>query len=91
MSEPAQQPDGLDVVIDRAVAATEAGRKEAIEAWSRGCDLYASYFAALAKSRGPAEVLAAYADFLTGGVDAMAKTAASLPRLGEAAGKRLAA
>jgi hypothetical protein len=50
-------------------------RDEALESWSRGCDLYARYFAALAKARDPEAVMAAHAELMKQSMEAFADRA----------------
>jgi hypothetical protein len=85
MSEAATQPNGPDALIKGLVAATRGGQDEAIQAWSRGCELYARYFATLAKAKGPEGLFAANADFMTGAMETFAKSAAAAQRLNAAA------
>lgn len=77
MSEAAIQPNGADALIKGLVAATRGSQDEAIQAWSRGCELYARYFSTLAKAKGPEGLFAANADFVTGAMEAFAKSAAA--------------
>lgn len=56
------------------------GQDTIIKAWSQNCDLYSRYFAALSKAQGPEEFLAANAQLMLSGMDAVTR-AASLPRV----------
>jgi len=73
--------NGVDTFMNTLVEASRGGQDQAMEAWGRGCDLYARYFAALAKAQGPEGLLAANADFVTGGMEAFARSASAVQRL----------
>ena len=57
--------------IETMVDAIRTNRDGALQTWSRTCDLYARYFSALAKAQGPEGVLAANADFMSGGLEVL--------------------
>lgn len=81
MPEAATQPSSVNTILSSFAAATRGGQDEAVRAWRRGYELYADYFASLAKAKGPSDLLAANADLMTGTVEAFAKTATSVPQL----------
>jgi len=85
MPKAESQPNGVDAMMSGLVAATRGSQDEAAQAWARGCELYAGYFAALAKAKGPEGLLAANADLLTGTMEAFARSAAAARRLNGAA------
>lgn len=74
-------PNGVDTFMNSLVEASRGSQAQAVEAWARGCDLYARYFAALAEARGPEGLLAANADFVAGGMEAFARSASAVQRL----------
>lgn len=82
MTKTSSQPESADTLVSSLVAATQGGREEALQAWARGCDVYARYFAALSRADGPAAILAAQTGLLTDSVDVLTKNAAALQRLG---------
>jgi len=75
------EADGIDSMMADLVEVARQSRDEAIEAWARGCDVYARYFAALAKSHDAEGVLSANAELMTAGMEALAKGAATVQRL----------
>ncbi len=81
MTKTSSQPDGTDAMMSSLIAATKGGREEALQAWTRGCDVYSRYFAALSRADGPEAVFAAQAGLLTDGIDVLTKNAAALQRL----------
>lgn len=80
MTRPAQAPNVADTVFSTLLSAVQANQEQIVQGWSRGCGLYARYFSALSKAHGPEDLLAANADLVASGLDAVAKRAAALPR-----------
>lgn len=80
MPKPAEVAvNGIDTLFGSMLTATSAGQAQAARSWKQNCDLYADYFSALSKARGPEDVLAANAQLMLGGMDALARRTASLP------------
>jgi hypothetical protein len=63
----------------------EQGREEAAHAWSRACNLYAHYFAALAKAETPAAVMQANADLFSNSMEVMGKSVSAFQHIAASA------
>lgn len=72
-------PKVAESVFDTVIAAAKNGQTQMARDWSQGCERYARYFASLAKARGPEDLMAANADLVIGGLDAVARRTAVLP------------
>lgn len=48
-----------------------ASQSDPLQMWSRTCDLYSRYFAALSKAQSPEGLMAANAELLAGGMEAI--------------------
>ncbi len=85
MPEAATMTQSLNARMNAFTAATKTSRDEAQRAWAQGCDLYARYFNALAQAKGPEGLFAANADFMTGSMEALTKSANAARRFSSAA------
>ena len=74
-----ETPKSAESVFDTVIAAAQSGQSRMARDWSQGCERYARYFASLAKARGPEDLLAANADLVIGGLDALARRGATAP------------
>lgn len=72
-------PKVAESVFDTVIAAAQNGQTQMARDWSQGCERYARYFARLAKARGPEDLMAANADLMLGGLDAMVRRTTVLP------------
>lgn len=72
-------PKVAESVFDTVIAAAQNGQTQMARDWSQSCERYARYFASLAKARGPEDLMAANADLVIGGLDAVARRTAILP------------
>lgn len=75
MAKSDQSPNGADTVFSTLFTTVHDGQDKIARVWSQNCDLYARYFAALSKARGPEDLLAANAQLVLGGMDALSRTA----------------
>lgn len=48
-------------------------RSDPLQMWSRTCDLYSRYFAALSKAQSPEGLMAANAELFAGGMEAIGR------------------
>lgn len=83
MAKSAQAPNGADTIFGALLTTVHDGQDTITRAWSQNCDLYARYFAALSRAHGPEDLLAANAQLMLGGMDAVTR-AASSPRVHDA-------
>ena len=74
-------PKVAESVFDTVIAAAQSGQTQMVRDWSQGCERYARYFASLAKARGPEDLMAANADLMLGGLDAMTRRTTVPPSL----------
>ena len=74
-----ETPKGAESVFDTVIAAAQSGQTQMARDWSQGCERYARYFSSLAKARGPEDLMAANADLVIGGLDALARRSAVPP------------
>jgi len=77
----ADTPEGAESVLNTVLSAAQSGQERMVRDWSEHCARYARYFSNLSKARGPEDILAANADLMVGGLDALTRGAANLPRL----------
>ena len=52
-------------------------RSDPLQMWSRTCDLYSRYFAALSRAQSPEGLMAANAEFLAAGMEAIGNGSAA--------------
>ena len=76
----AETPKGAESVLNTVLSAAQSGQERMARDWSEQCARYARYFSSLSKARGPEDILAANADLMVSGLDALTRRTASLPR-----------
>lgn len=80
MSKGDPKPNGVDPMMSELLSAANVGRDRVVEVWTRGCDLYAEYFAALAKADGPEAVMRANAALMNGSLELISQGSATAER-----------
>lgn len=72
-------PKVAESAFDTVIAAAQNGQTQMARYGSQGCELYARYFASLAKAGDPEDLTAANADLMLGGLDAVVRRTTVLP------------
>lgn len=72
-------PNGAESALNTLLSGARGGQARMVHDWRVHCEQYARYFASLSKATGPSDILAANADLMISGLDALTRRAASLP------------